>query len=729
MLLARVHIQLQIWQVAGRGQTKYAGHTCLFARDNTSLISRLPILPAQLDILIIKDKQAAPSNVEAFSRRPEFQVSRSRLLDNLLALRRFHPAYSEVEIDHEVLATLPEQGSVFDQLRSTSVDNTSPRTDIPDFGDEGREDIILEAVIPNVGSALREVEETRTRLEEIEEGIRAPLTAPALRPTPLYEHDKTSQHLVQAFPFLFPQGLADLHASRQSEVKPNDYFKHLMKFHDGRFASHPRFRYYAFNALLRWQARSLASYYSRGSGHVHGLLWLEDAPRVENLKGGGEEVQNEFINFWQNKVWAINPCVNLPRAPQHPSSRPHADMTYNHTSLAEHLNRVQRHTRCSRYCLKRPKGSDPSTEPICRFRFPRDLCDTPSLHLDERGTLQLLLPRNDSLLNLYNPVFTLGWQANVDIQPCTDPHAVANYVAKYASKAEKPSLAFGDVMQAIANQVEEETSSRVIFQKMLSKVLTERDYSAQEVCHSLLDCNMMSASRDFRTLCLLPSRSRRLQGQREDDEEVEDKDWYDQYLQREHSLTDVSLYTWYKRYEKRQGNIVYRQKNDRIIRLWPMYHPSHNDSEEYELWCRSRLLLHHPHRQESDLLDDGETWGLAYERCKETHLEGHEDTLPKRSRRQMGEGEDEIEDEFSSDDDDDNDVAQELEDWHLMCQEGGRRQVEVDITQRLGLRDMDKAKDWHECSRQWGVEGLDERIQALEDWKKTVSSLASSFLH
>ncbi|EIW69277.1 hypothetical protein TREMEDRAFT_62134 [Tremella mesenterica DSM 1558] len=238
-------------------QTKYAGHTCLFAQDNTSLISRLPILPAQLDILIIKDKQAAHSNVEAFSRPPEFQ---------------FHPAYSEVEIDHEVLATLPEQGLVFDQLRSTSVDNTSPRTDIPDFGDVGGEDIILEAVIPNVGSALREVEETRTKLEEIEEGIRAPLTAPGVRPTPLYEHDKTSQHLVQAFPFLFPQGLADLHASRQSEVKPNNYFKHLMKFHDGRFASHPRFCYYAFNALLRWQAQSLASYYEREQRELEAVL-------------------------------------------------------------------------------------------------------------------------------------------------------------------------------------------------------------------------------------------------------------------------------------------------------------------------------------------------------------------------------------------------------------------------------------------------------------------------
>ncbi|RXK36573.1 hypothetical protein M231_06114 [Tremella mesenterica] len=791
-----------------------------------------------------KDKSTPLSNVTAFSNRPEFQVSRTRLLDNLHALRRFHPCYSSIEIDHEALASLPENGSVFDLLRSTTTRNTTIGTDIPEFVDEGREDIVLEGIVPNVGSGLREVDETRAMLEEMDEATRLAMTAPPLRPTPLYEHDKTSQHLINAFPFLFPQGLADLHATRQNKVSPNDYFKHLMKYEDGRFAAHPRFRYYAFNALLRWQARALAGYYqllesdstelarrvrrtastlrgtppywaarsqelktmirqlktphafitlsaadlqwadlhshmsgthtspsdetmrqrlnslnvnanpaqvawwiqrratlflhhvitpllkvkdfwlryewqSRGSGHIHGLLWLEDGPSVEGLKQGGDQLKQSFIDYWKDKVSAINPSIDLPRASKHPSSRPHEDMTYDHTSLAEHLNRIQRHTRCSQYCLKRPKGSEPTAEPICRFRFPRPLCTTASLAPNDRDILQLSIPRNDPLLNLYNPVFTLGWQANVDIQPCTDPHAVATYVAKYASKAEKPSLAFGDVMQAIANQVEDETPSRAVFQKMLSKVVTERDYSAQEVCHSLLDCKMMSSSRDFRTLCLLPNRARRLQVQ-EGEQDVEDRDWYDMYLQRDETLENINLYQWYKRYEKRHGNIVFRQKNDRIVRLWPAYHPSNSDNEEYEMWCRAKIILHHPHRNETELLDEGETWGLGYERCKTIHLDGHEDTLPARGWRQGGE---EVDEEFSSDEGDEEE--QVLEDWHLMCQEGGSHTVQLDIGQRLGLRDMDKAEDWHKATREWGVDGLDERTKALEEWKKTSVATAS----
>ena len=110
--------------------------------------------------------------------------------------------------------------------------------------------------------------------------------------------------------------------------------------------------------------------------------------------------------------------------------------------------------------------------------------------------------RNDSALNQYNPAFSLGWRANVDVSPCTDARAVAVYIAKYASKAEKPSVNFGEVMTALSTRLEEDTPSRVIFQKLLGRILTERDYTAQEVCHQLLDCSMMSVSREFGSLSL-----------------------------------------------------------------------------------------------------------------------------------------------------------------------------------------------------------------------------------
>lgn len=46
-----------------------------------------------------------------------------------------------------------------------------------------------------------------------------------------------------AFPILFPTGMADFLAPRQRLVTIGNFFKHLMLFHDQRFACHPCFRY------------------------------------------------------------------------------------------------------------------------------------------------------------------------------------------------------------------------------------------------------------------------------------------------------------------------------------------------------------------------------------------------------------------------------------------------------------------------------------------------------
>ena len=57
-----------------------------------------------------------------------------------------------------------------------------------------------------------------------------------------------------AFPKLYPTGAADFTAPRLRPVTIGFYFKHLMKFHDGQFAKHPRYRYFALNTEMRWRA-------------------------------------------------------------------------------------------------------------------------------------------------------------------------------------------------------------------------------------------------------------------------------------------------------------------------------------------------------------------------------------------------------------------------------------------------------------------------------------------
>lgn len=46
-----------------------------------------------------------------------------------------------------------------------------------------------------------------------------------------------------------------------------NYFKHLMLYHDQRFAKHPRFRYFALNTQMRHQALQTGRIYVRQNPH------------------------------------------------------------------------------------------------------------------------------------------------------------------------------------------------------------------------------------------------------------------------------------------------------------------------------------------------------------------------------------------------------------------------------------------------------------------------------
>ena len=221
MLLSKVHVQLQVWRV-GRRQTKFAGHTCLFSRDTGALLTRLPLLPSKLDVLIIKpDGHLAEQANTAFARRPEFQVKRSRLLDNLNALRRFHPSYRQVEINYEAIDSLPENGSIYGDLRSTTIASEQLESldggpsDGNVQGEEAGEDLVSGAMIPNLGQSTTEVEDMLAALgglAHLLEGISKPseppgglvLTQPALSSIPINEHDTGLEVLVQAFPIFLP---------------------------------------------------------------------------------------------------------------------------------------------------------------------------------------------------------------------------------------------------------------------------------------------------------------------------------------------------------------------------------------------------------------------------------------------------------------------------------------------------------------------------------------------
>ena len=79
--------------------------------------------------------------------------------------------------------------------------------------------------------------------------------------------------------------------------------------------------------------------------------------------------------------------------------------------------------------------------------------------------------------------------------------------------------------------------------------------------------------------------------------------------------------------------------------------------------------------------------------------------------------------EFSDEEDDD---EREMDDFHLMCQEGGRTRGIGDGVERLGIRDTDRMMDWHHAGQEWGPGGMIERVEYLEIQKKIHTSAGMS---
>ena len=80
------------------------------------------------------------------------------------------------------------------------------------------------------------------------------INAPSLNATPLSE--TTPGYMTMAFPTLFPDSSGDFYQPRLRKIDLGDYFKHLLRFHCGRFAQHRRFPWFALNALQRARTHS-----------------------------------------------------------------------------------------------------------------------------------------------------------------------------------------------------------------------------------------------------------------------------------------------------------------------------------------------------------------------------------------------------------------------------------------------------------------------------------------
>jgi len=467
----------------------------------------------------------------------------------------------------------------------------------------------------------------------------------------------------------------------------------------------------------------------RGSSHIHGFLWLRHAPPVEDLKLDDDQSVHQFVTFWDRLVSTWNPMPTHRPAPIHPSSRPFTTLSDTQQELVELINRVQRHAKCSSYCLRRDKTT---REEVCRFRFPQDLRELTELVQKEGESLEFLTKRNDHYLNSYNPTWILGWRANMDFRPVLSPHAAISYISKYVSKAETQSKSYQDILRNVAGQTNDNARVAVVYQKMLSSFVGERDISgeclfnlsstianvtlAQEVCHTLFGCPMWVSSRQYRSVKVSEGTS---------DEVVFNQrpgstPFYERYVGRPDALDNISLYEFYQWYEVRSDE--YKRRGARgakpyVVDVWPRFSGSPADAATYEKFCRAKVFLHHPHRTFDEILHHSgiQDWTTFYQYCKDTCDPPHWDNPDPLPGTVEEEPESDTESIEMSDDEDE--LFQDA--WMEEAGRAPNAPVGGDIS-RLGQRDIDEQHPWTQSD--W----TEEEIAVACDWMDSQKRLGGN---
>ncbi|KAJ8469320.1 hypothetical protein ONZ45_g16931 [Pleurotus djamor] len=428
----------------------------------------------------------------------------------------------------------------------------------------------------------------------------------------------------------------------------------------------------------------------RGSSHIHGFLWMKNAPSVDTLDLSDALAVQNWLDYWDNHISTWNPGINVPPADIHPSSRLFNTLSDTKQELAEILNRLQRHTKCQPgYCQRKKKDTQ---EVICRFGFPK-LCRETSAYtkVPGRDIAEHHTARNDQLLNSYNASFILAWRANIDIRPIINREAVIAYASKYASKGETVSSGHQHALHSAIARLEGEAPARAAYQKTLSTFVAERDISAQETCHLLLNCKLVCSSRTFRSLNVDPDyQSHWVNFQTSN---VERHGILEHYIKRpsdpEHAAYNISLLEFATHWNWR-GNSVHRHgargAPPYVVSIYPCYCPDPED-DDFEKYCYARMILHHPFHS-LDILKGGyQTWIAAYKHLCLGHNHIHlDDTLPRSTDNDA-----EVDDSDTESITEENDEAQEtyVAEW---MREAGRapNNVMEAIISALGRREIDE---------------------------------------
>ena len=254
-----------MWVSKG-GQYKSRGNVITFSQDITHLCTTLPRLPKQLDVLVVRKPGAGtPSGYK------DFRVRKKKVLKFLRYLKDHNTHYANIAIRPAADVDLPADGSVLERLphvHSAPGETHADDRDDPSSSSTGSSSFVPEslseehnAFVPDFLPQTYEVDTIDSGMQEL--GLKAASGDPLPWPPfglPLSEY-ATDGLFTMAFPTLFPLGKAEYFSPHQKRLELYEWAKHLIRYRDSRFATHPRFRFFALNLIFRHRAMSSGKFF------------------------------------------------------------------------------------------------------------------------------------------------------------------------------------------------------------------------------------------------------------------------------------------------------------------------------------------------------------------------------------------------------------------------------------------------------------------------------------
>ncbi|KAI3924837.1 hypothetical protein MKW98_031088 [Papaver atlanticum] len=562
ILIARVHPVMSVYRVKGQ-QYKYGGNVINFVQDVSSIAKVLPCKPEDLSAILVVKRTGIVST-------KEFIVRREYVRQSLNWLKAYHKYYKDIEISDENIASLPEEGVPLDHL-------------VMDGGTIGVN------VQPDQERGIRRALEEKEGAEKT--NVELPFSGQVI------DEFTTQGYITMAFPALFPRGEADLREPRIRKVPARLYFQYLMSYYDQRFAQDSRFRYFSWNSLTRWRALALETIYINRNPRDSSLAcrvaycaqqmrgcrayWYS---RLKELISMVNQLGPPTIFFtlsaadlqWpelyklldtENRLESLDPNRRMRERAKLLNQNPlvvswflqkRVDLflklflkkefkVVDHWYRFEWQSRGSGHMHGFLWLEDRPDPSRIATDEevrcmICDY-FDSIICTwnpDPSFRCGSYCLRKSKVTRNDQWLNSHNRAVLQAWSANIDWSAVTTTESVTRYIAKYAAKEEPASKNYIDILRGIIdNPLRPCRDSESAVKRMLIKNASERDESAQEVCHLLMGWNISDSSRKFVTLNLSESRlfsSQLRKRKNRSNEDVEqgraDPNFFSRYLSR-----------------------------------------------------------------------------------------------------------------------------------------------------------------------------------------------------